>query len=401
MEQNNRTFSLKYITLFVFILVLVGLFSLTIYASTTAEQLKEEQERADEMQSQIDENEEILEDLANQKAEYSTQLNSYNSQLSEASSELEQTETDIVSKLEEIDLKLEELEKAKTVEEKQYADMLVHIQFMYESDMEDYYIYSLFNMSSFSDFLNLSEYVDQVVAYDRMKLDEFEAIRVYVEEQEAALQVEREALEDLQAQQEIDKNFVSNLVSQTQTNITGTESEMTDTSNTLTSQEEELATINNNIAELQEKLAEELRLSEEAAAGVWRDISEVTFSDGDLEMLANIVYCEARGESYAGQLAVASVVINRVLSGSYPSTVSGVIYQSSQFAPVTSTTNSFIEALAQDKAANSSGCYQAAQEAMSGITNVDTCVYFQTIAYLEKVDRLSVVKYVIGNHGFY
>jgi hypothetical protein len=81
--------------------------------------------------------------------------------------------------------------------------------------------------------------------------------------------------------------------------------------------------------------------------------------------------------------------------------MAGVIYQKNQFAPVTSTRNSFVEALAYDKAANSTGCYEAAREAMSGITNVTNCVFFQTIAYLEKVDRLNVVRYTIGNHGFY
>ena len=57
--------------------------------------------------------------------------------------------------------------------------------------------------------------------------------------------------------------------------------------------------------------------------------------------------------------------------------------------------------LAYDKAANSSGCYEAAREAISGITNVENCVYFQTLAYLERVERLHVVRYSIGNHGFY
>ena len=159
--------------------------------------------------------------------------------------------------------------------------------------------------------------------------------------------------------------------------------------------------IKDNIAELQQKLAEELKLSQEAANAEWRDISQVYISEEDITLLANLIYCEARGESYEGKLAVASVVINRILSSKYPDTMAGVIYQKSQFAPVTSTKNSFVEALAYDKAANSKGCYEAAREAAAGITNVSNCVYFQTLAYLEKVDRLHVVRYVIGNHGFY
>ena len=43
--------------------------------------------------------------------------------------------------------------------------------------------------------------------------------------------------------------------------------------------------------------------------------------------LAQAIYHEARGESEAGQMAVANVIVNRALSGKYPSTLCGVIYQ--------------------------------------------------------------------------
>lgn len=55
---------------------------------------------------------------------------------------------------------------------------------------------------------------------------------------------------------------------------------------------------------------------------------------GDMELLARLVHAEAGGESYAGKVAVAAVVINRVQSGRYPSTVKGVIFQRHAFEPV-------------------------------------------------------------------
>ena len=90
--------------------------------------------------------------------------------------------------------------------------------------------------------------------------------------------------------------------------------------------------------------------------------------------MANIIYCEAGGEPYAGQVAVGSVVINRVLSSIYPNTVVGVVYQNKQFSPVAS--GRLALALANDSATAS--CYKAADEAMSGVTNVGQCVYFRT-----------------------
>jgi spore germination cell wall hydrolase CwlJ-like protein len=43
--------------------------------------------------------------------------------------------------------------------------------------------------------------------------------------------------------------------------------------------------------------------------------------------LTDAIYFEARGEVVNGQIAVAQVVLNRVFSGFYPSTVCGVVYQ--------------------------------------------------------------------------
>ena len=56
-------------------------------------------------------------------------------------------------------------------------------------------------------------------------------------------------------------------------------------------------------------------------------------TDDEIETLARLVYLEARGESFTGQQAVAEVVLNRMLSPSFPNNVYDVIYQSGQFTP--------------------------------------------------------------------
>ena len=54
----------------------------------------------------------------------------------------------------------------------------------------------------------------------------------------------------------------------------------------------------------------------------------------DLELLARIIYAEARGESFEGQVAVGAVVLNRVAHPSFPKTIREVIYQPGQFTAV-------------------------------------------------------------------
>ncbi len=62
--------------------------------------------------------------------------------------------------------------------------------------------------------------------------------------------------------------------------------------------------------------------------------SSGSYSDADINLLARLIYGEARGESYVGQVAVGAVVMNRIKSASFPNTMSGVIYQRYAFTAV-------------------------------------------------------------------
>lgn len=69
------------------------------------------------------------------------------------------------------------------------------------------------------------------------------------------------------------------------------------------------------------------------AMGIYtsQNSSATTNNSSDVNLLARLVYGEARGEPYSGQVAVAAVVLNRVKSSSFPNTIAGVIYQSGAF----------------------------------------------------------------------
>ncbi len=57
-------------------------------------------------------------------------------------------------------------------------------------------------------------------------------------------------------------------------------------------------------------------------------------NSNNVNLLARLIYGEARGEPYTGQVAVGAVVMNRVKSSSFPNSISGVIYQSGSFDAV-------------------------------------------------------------------
>ena len=57
-------------------------------------------------------------------------------------------------------------------------------------------------------------------------------------------------------------------------------------------------------------------------------------SANDLNLLANAVHGEARGEPYVGQIAIAAVILNRIDNPNFPNTIPGVIFQPGAFTAV-------------------------------------------------------------------
>nr|WP_283164691.1 spore cortex-lytic enzyme [Lysinibacillus sp. Bpr_S20] len=58
------------------------------------------------------------------------------------------------------------------------------------------------------------------------------------------------------------------------------------------------------------------------------------YTDRDVQLMANAVFGEARGEPYEGQVAVAAVILNRLESPEFPNTISGIIFQPLAFTAV-------------------------------------------------------------------
>ncbi|MCD8500497.1 MAG: cell wall hydrolase [Bacillaceae bacterium] len=58
------------------------------------------------------------------------------------------------------------------------------------------------------------------------------------------------------------------------------------------------------------------------------------FTENDIQIMAQAVYGEARGEPYIGQVAVAAVILNRINSPTFPNTASGVIFEPRAFTAV-------------------------------------------------------------------
>lgn len=112
----------------------------------------------------------------------------------------------------------------------------------------------------------------------------------------------------------------------------------------------------------------------------------------EVHKLAKIVYGEARGESFEGQVAVAGVVLNRVESDEFPQTLAGVIYQRNAFTAVHD---------GQYELTPDATAYQAVREAYKGTDPSQGALYYfnPDIATSEWI-QTRTVEHRIGSHVF-
>lgn len=385
--------------------LLIGMLHISAYATEeTRRQIEEAEEERRQTQSELETTRENLDNLNEQKESLEGTLSTLNTELSQVSNNLSDLEAKIADKEAEIEATNEmialtnrELEDAIAAKDEQYENMKMQIKFMYEKS--DYlYLEMLLSSGSLAELLNRNDYIEQLSAYERKVLQEYKDIQTAIEEMAAELDAAMAQLEEdmneldsYRVQVVAEQGRVSGLVSQASNSLASTSNQISDAEAAALAYEQQIKEQEENLSALRAKLAEEMRMAELAAQSSWRDISEVNFAEGDRYLLANLIYCEAGAEPYVGQVAVGSVVINRVLSSVYPDTVIGVIYQSGQFSPVAS--GRLALALTEGRATSS--CYQAADEVMSGTTVVSNCVYFRT-----PVDGITP-RYRIGGHIFY
>lgn len=121
------------------------------------------------------------------------------------------------------------------------------------------------------------------------------------------------------------------------------------------------------------------------------------YDERDLNCMAEAIYHEARGEGVRGQAAVAEVILNRVESRQFPSSVCGVVNQPSQFSYT----------IGGRKAIGNKAAYLRARDiarnALAGAPRVLTggATYFHTPAVRPSWSRRFQRTVQIGQHIFY
>ncbi|WP_055071634.1 cell wall hydrolase [Clostridium massiliamazoniense] len=177
--------------------------------------------------------------------------------------------------------------------------------------------------------------------------------------------------------------------------------------NTLTTKPTNLKGVNNekNINKINTTLlvangsnneSKELYLENEDTVQVFKSNDKsISLSQSDIDLLAQIVHAESKGEPYTGKVAVASVVLNRVVSPGFPDTVEGVVKQKNAFSCVVN---------GQINVVPNSDSYNAVKDAIRGIDPTNQALYFYnpkiaTCNWMKNVSKKNVKS--IGQHVFF
>lgn len=142
------------------------------------------------------------------------------------------------------------------------------------------------------------------------------------------------------------------------------------------------------------KFQQDYELENDGIAGkkTWEAIKKVSVNEREMNLLARIVFAEARGESYEGQVAVAAVVLNRLESPEFPDTIEGVIEESGAFTAVDD---------GQYYMTPNSEAYRAVQDALRGEDPSRGALYYfnpETATSKWIWSRKQIVR--IGHHIF-
>lgn len=359
-----------------------------VYA--TEQELQNTKQKINELEQEKQKADSTTNALKKEKDKEKADVDTLNASISDISDELVEIENEMADAQETITKQEQELKQTKKDAAEQYELMKQRMQYMYEQGSESFLIV-LLQSESLTDLINRAEYVEAISSYDKEKQEEYLKLCNKIEKSQNELKQRQKTLLALQEDAEEKRTQMKEF-------LTGEQAELQLAENELDAAQ---SVSDAYAARIAEQKAYEARLEEQKAredAARMDEIKEqeqenldhssVTVQNGDLQLLAALIQCEAEGEPYEGKLAVGSVVMNRVASSYFPNTVVGVIYQSKQFSPVAS--GRLATVLAQGANAT---CTQAAQEVLNGKRTIGALYFRRNNGIIQGT--------VIGNHVFY
>ena len=367
------------------------------------QQKQQSQQDAQDAKQDLEDAKDRTDSLQEEAEALEGEYRSLNSQLQSVAGQISDTEEAIATTSEDIDDLNTQLAEAQQKAREQYEAMKKRIQYMYENG-NDSMLISILSSGSIAEFVKRAEYAYSIARYDQQMLEQYDQLQQDIAAKTAELQNKQTQLSSYQDTLSAKHQEMDTLVNNAGANLSAKNQEVSAAQMSEAEFEAKIAELEAYEKRLDEQIADEqLRLAqqiaqEEQESGQKEDTSGAMegYTQSDLTLMAAIIQAEADNQSYEGKLAVGSVVMNRVKSSKFPNTVSGVIYQKNQFAPV----NDGHLALILERGPNET-CYRAARQVLEGYRNVEY-LFFWTVDLANERDIWDITYgVVIGDHYFY
>ena len=253
-------------------LLLAGLFvlsNITVTYATEGEiadmQAQKQQAEAGLAQAQADIS--AMEGKKQELEDYLSDLNAQYEELTNVISDLSVQAGEKENQLKDIQKKLKKAQKAS---DKQYEDMKLRIQYMYENGGTTA-LQTLLSSKDLAEFLNTAESVSKISQYDRTMLNKYEKLQETIKEQKTAAQEEKTAIDSLLAERSAKQQEVQELAASTSDNISSYIAQISASQEEAAALTAEINSADNSIAQLiqqaeAEKAAQERAEAEAAAA---------------------------------------------------------------------------------------------------------------------------------------
>ena len=414
--------------------VIAGLFSESFFdvfavSEETQNAIDQAEDEKEQLEQELEQQEQERENLEDQKETAEDRLKNLKAQYQSIASDIAALEKKQAEKVAEIEAKTKELEEAIEIQEQQYANMKLRIQYMYEKPEDS--LFGLF-LKDFSiiEILNRVDHTLKIQEYDRQQLEEYTATAKELDLQKQELEAAKEELAGLIKESEAQQAKVSALQKETKASISSYLNQIAAAQEEIGNTEAAIEAKSKALQELyrkaqEEEAAERRRQAEEAAKRLQEALAngtikpedsgivygELNLSQAEMDMLTAMIYCESRGESYEGQLAVGHVIINRVRSSKFPNSLEAVLRQGKQFEPSGSGRFDIVLTAYWEKIPGIIGqsewnsCQKAAMVCVNSDSNVGESLFFRThkpVPQLaENLEAAGVPYWIIGNHIFY
>ena len=245
----------------------------TVFSSyATSKAIEDAKKKVSSMEEEKKKVESALKELEGKKSDTAAYVKELDRNLSALAGELTKLEGDISRKEEQIEEAKAELETAKVTENRQYEDMKLRIQYMYENGQTGL-LESMMQSESIAELLNRAEYASQITSYDRKMMEEYRKTRQEVALKEEALKTEHQELLTLQDSTKAKQSSVKTLMASKEaelasyeTKIASAQGEIDQYNADIKAQEEHMARVEAEIRRKEEEArkAEEARRAEEA-----------------------------------------------------------------------------------------------------------------------------------------